>query len=84
MLVLVVVPLGCFMVECREEGDVEAVWGAGVMGTWSLGFMLDRSTFNDEGLWPSLLRVSMFQTDGSGSENCLGSKPPFKPLGYTN
>ena len=46
-------------------------------------FMLERSTFNSKGSWAGLLRVSMFQTGGSGSEKHIGSKPPFRCLGHT-
>ena len=83
MLVWVAVSLGHSVAECREEGSVEALHGAGAMGIWPPSVTLKRSTCNSKGLQAGLQRVSMSQVGGSGSKNCIGSKPPFRPLGYT-
>ena len=79
----VAVSLGHSMAECGEEGGVEAPWGVGVMGIWSLTLTLERSTCNSEGLQTGLLRVSMSQTGSSRREICMGSKSPFRPLRLT-
>ena len=83
MLVWVAVSLGHSMAECREEGSVEALWGAGAMGIQLPNIMLKRSTCNSKGLQMDSWRVSMSQAGGSRIKNCTGSKPPFRPSGYT-
>ena len=74
---LVAIPLGYSVTECGVEISVDDCWGT--MISLSPEVVLGRLTCNTAGLlvdWAS-------QIDCLGRGTCSGSKPPFKPSGYT-